>query len=221
MGHCPPVCFATTSMRCPRLRRGVLRASPLMNTFTRPSEGAGGSRSKAKAKAKARANRRKGSVCGDALRRGLAPAGRSALGRSSRESSRCDLPDTMWCPVFRAATRPSGGRPPRHRICARRLLLCVSVGTVWDAGTGFYIGQALAYSSPVAAKSVTDLSRSKSKRGRQSATLRMSALFAAGHFCAMAAVRGTPSGVPGFVSIYPGRLTRVQLPPNLLSRERW
>ena len=33
----------------------------------------------------------------------------------------------------------------------------------------------------------------------------MSALFAAGHFCAMAAVRGTPSGVPGFVSIYPGR----------------
>ncbi len=51
-GHRPPVGFASTSMRCPRLRRGALRASPLMNTSARPAEGAG--RSKAKAKAKAR-----------------------------------------------------------------------------------------------------------------------------------------------------------------------
>ncbi len=54
-GASTPVGFASTSIRCPRLRRGALRAIPLMNTSTRPPDGAGGSRSKAKAKAKARA----------------------------------------------------------------------------------------------------------------------------------------------------------------------
>ena len=54
-GHRPPVGCASTSMRCPRLRRGALRASPLMNTSTRPAEGAGRSKARAKAKAKAKA----------------------------------------------------------------------------------------------------------------------------------------------------------------------
>ncbi|AZE15129.1 hypothetical protein C4K09_0641 [Pseudomonas chlororaphis subsp. aureofaciens] len=52
-GASTPVGFASTSIRCPRLRRGALRAIPLMNTSARPPDGAGGSRSKAKAKAKA------------------------------------------------------------------------------------------------------------------------------------------------------------------------
>ncbi|CAI8954420.1 Transmembrane protein [Pseudomonas chlororaphis] len=52
-GASTPVGFASTSIRCPRLRRGALRAIPLMNTSTRPPDGAGRSRSKAKAKAKA------------------------------------------------------------------------------------------------------------------------------------------------------------------------
>ncbi len=43
----PTVCFATTSSRCVRLRRTALRANLLMNTSTRPPEGAGGSRSTA------------------------------------------------------------------------------------------------------------------------------------------------------------------------------
>ncbi|SDZ40921.1 hypothetical protein SAMN03159453_03664 [Pseudomonas sp. NFIX28] len=55
-GASTPVGFASTSIRCPRLRRGALRAIPLMNASTRPPDGAGGSRSKAKAKAKAKAN---------------------------------------------------------------------------------------------------------------------------------------------------------------------
>ncbi|SFQ79973.1 hypothetical protein SAMN03159489_05673 [Pseudomonas sp. NFPP07] len=50
-GASTPVGFASTSIRCPRLRRGALRACPLMNTSTRPPDGAGRSRSKAKAKA--------------------------------------------------------------------------------------------------------------------------------------------------------------------------
>ncbi|CAI8899353.1 hypothetical protein EMIT048CA2_20428 [Pseudomonas chlororaphis] len=50
-GASTPVGFASTSIRCPRLRRGALRAIPLMNTSARPPDGAGGSRSKAKAKA--------------------------------------------------------------------------------------------------------------------------------------------------------------------------
>ena len=47
-GTSPTVCFATTSSRCVRLRRTALRAHPLLNTSTRPSEGAGGSRSTAR-----------------------------------------------------------------------------------------------------------------------------------------------------------------------------
>ncbi|CAI8939053.1 hypothetical protein EMIT0162MI3_30723 [Pseudomonas chlororaphis] len=49
-GASTPVGFASTSIRCPRLRRGALRAIPLMNTSARPPDGAGGSRSKAKAR---------------------------------------------------------------------------------------------------------------------------------------------------------------------------
>ncbi|MGF6151652.1 hypothetical protein QFZ84_002636 [Pseudomonas fluorescens] len=49
-GASPTVCCATTSSRCVRLRRTALRAHPLMNTSTRPPEGAGGSRSKATAR---------------------------------------------------------------------------------------------------------------------------------------------------------------------------
>ncbi|SFQ51165.1 hypothetical protein SAMN03159489_03918 [Pseudomonas sp. NFPP07] len=48
-GASTPVGFASTSIRCPRLRRGALRACPLMNASTRPPDGAGRSRSKAKA----------------------------------------------------------------------------------------------------------------------------------------------------------------------------
>ncbi len=47
--------FASTSIRCPRLRRGALRAIPLMNTGTKPPDGAGGSKAKAKARARAKA----------------------------------------------------------------------------------------------------------------------------------------------------------------------
>ncbi len=54
-GASTPVGFASTSIRCPRLRRGALRAIPLMNTSTRPPDGAG--RSKARSKAKAKAGR--------------------------------------------------------------------------------------------------------------------------------------------------------------------
>ncbi|PMZ00834.1 hypothetical protein C1Y08_18950 [Pseudomonas sp. FW306-02-F02-AA] len=39
-GASPTVCCATTSSRCVRLRRTALRANPLMNTSTRPPEGA-------------------------------------------------------------------------------------------------------------------------------------------------------------------------------------
>ncbi|AZD18564.1 hypothetical protein C4K25_5680 [Pseudomonas chlororaphis] len=46
-GASTPVGFASTSIRCPRLRRGALRACPLMNASTRPPDGAGRSRSKA------------------------------------------------------------------------------------------------------------------------------------------------------------------------------
>ena len=46
-GASTPVGFASTSIRCPRLRRGALRAIPLMNTSARPPDGAGRSRSKA------------------------------------------------------------------------------------------------------------------------------------------------------------------------------
>jgi len=53
-GASPTVCFATTSSRCVRLRRTALRAHPLMNTSTRPPEGAGGSRSTATSTATAR-----------------------------------------------------------------------------------------------------------------------------------------------------------------------
>ncbi len=49
-GASTPVGFASTSIRCPRLRRGALRAIPLMNTSARPPDGAGRSRSKAKAR---------------------------------------------------------------------------------------------------------------------------------------------------------------------------
>ncbi|CAI9001671.1 hypothetical protein EMIT0324P_60221 [Pseudomonas chlororaphis] len=54
-GASTPVGFASTSIRCPRLRRGALRAIPLMNTSARPPDGAGGSRARSKAKAKAKA----------------------------------------------------------------------------------------------------------------------------------------------------------------------
>ncbi|CAI8726495.1 hypothetical protein EMIT051CA3_10121 [Pseudomonas chlororaphis] len=54
-GASTPVGFASTSIRCPRLRRGALRAIPLMNTSTRPPDGAGGSRARSKAKAEAEA----------------------------------------------------------------------------------------------------------------------------------------------------------------------
>ena len=37
-----------TSSRCMRLRRTALRASPLMDTFAQPADGAGGSRAKAR-----------------------------------------------------------------------------------------------------------------------------------------------------------------------------
>ncbi|CAI8880981.1 hypothetical protein EMIT0P201_20561 [Pseudomonas chlororaphis] len=47
-GASTPVGFASTSIRCPRLRRGALRAIPLMNTGTKPPDGAGGSKAKAK-----------------------------------------------------------------------------------------------------------------------------------------------------------------------------
>ncbi|CAI8722489.1 hypothetical protein EMIT051CA3_10046 [Pseudomonas chlororaphis] len=46
-GASTPVGFASTSIRCPRLRRGALRAIPLMNTSARPPDGAGGSKAKA------------------------------------------------------------------------------------------------------------------------------------------------------------------------------
>ena len=46
-GHRPTVGFASTYMRCVRLRRTALRATPRMHTSTQPPEGAGGSRSKA------------------------------------------------------------------------------------------------------------------------------------------------------------------------------
>ena len=46
-GHRPTVGFASTYMRCVRLRRTALRANPQMNTSTQPPEGAGESRSKA------------------------------------------------------------------------------------------------------------------------------------------------------------------------------
>ncbi len=54
-GASTPVGCASTSIRCPRLRRGALRAIPLMNASTRPPDGAGGSRAESKAKAKAKA----------------------------------------------------------------------------------------------------------------------------------------------------------------------
>ncbi len=43
----------STSSRCVRLRRTALRASPLMNAYVRPPEGAGGSKAKAKARSRA------------------------------------------------------------------------------------------------------------------------------------------------------------------------
>jgi hypothetical protein len=49
LGASPPVCFATTSSRCVRLRRTALRACPQMNASTQPAEGAG--RSKARSRA--------------------------------------------------------------------------------------------------------------------------------------------------------------------------
>ena len=68
------------------------------------------------------------------------------------------------------------------------------------------------YGVPVTVNPVADLGRSKSHIGAQAPTIRMQALFLCLPFRVMAAVRGTPSGVPG--SYVPGRPTRVQLPPQ-------
>lgn len=68
------------------------------------------------------------------------------------------------------------------------------------------------YRSVVAANSATDLGRSN-QVGAQAPITRLQALFLCSQFRVMAAVRGTPSGVP--VSYLTGRPTRVQLSPFL------
>ncbi|MNQ68242.1 hypothetical protein D3C85_827920 [compost metagenome] len=50
-GASPSGRLRSTSMRCPRLCRGALRAIPLMNACARPAEGAGGSRARARSRA--------------------------------------------------------------------------------------------------------------------------------------------------------------------------
>lgn len=74
------------------------------------------------------------------------------------------------------------------------------------------------YGLPVTVNPVADLGRSNSNR-RTSAQHHIAGAFLRPHYRVMAAVRGTPSGVPG--PYCPGRPTRVLLPPHSLGRERW
>ncbi|AZE46588.1 hypothetical protein C4K04_0896 [Pseudomonas chlororaphis] len=93
-GASTPVGFASTSIRCPRLRRGALRAIPLMNTSARPPDGAGGSRAESKAKAKAKAK---------------AGAGAKAILRFDG-GRMADVKPCSRCPSLRGCDRPRSGR---------------------------------------------------------------------------------------------------------------
>lgn len=73
------------------------------------------------------------------------------------------------------------------------------------------------YGSPVTVSPVTDLGRSLNLAHRR--PIRLQALFLRPQFRVMAAVRGTPSGVPG--AKFPVGQPAYSCLPNSLGRERW
>lgn len=73
------------------------------------------------------------------------------------------------------------------------------------------------YGSPVTVSPVTDLGRSDNLAHKR--PTRLQALFLRPHYRAMAAVRGTPSGVPG--AKFPVGQPAYSCLPNSLGRERW